>query len=84
MSDYKQKPGTGVLFANKNKQNEKHPSFKGTIALPDGTEYRISAWTKSGQKGEYLSLAIDQWDGNKSQGNTAPISGPSPTNNLPF
>ena len=84
MGDYKQKPGTGVLFTNKHKQNEKHPSFKGTIVLPDGTEFRISAWNKTSQNGDYISLAIDQWEGNKTAGGPVPSSGPSPTNNLPF
>ena len=84
MSDYKQKPGTGTLFPNKYKQNEKHPSFKGTFVTPDGTEYRISAWTKTGNAGEYFSVSIDQWDGNKTGSAPTTSSGPSPKNSLPF
>lgn len=53
---YEQKPNTGVLFTAE-KKSEKHPDLNGSLKLEDG-EYYISAWKKTGPKGEYLSLSV--------------------------
>jgi len=53
---YEQKPNTGVLFTAE-KKSEKHPDLNGSLKLEDG-DYYISAWKKTGQKGEYLSLSV--------------------------
>ena len=74
---FKHKPGTGTLFWNE-KSNEKQPDIKGTIVLPDGTEYRLSGWKKAGNRGEFFSMAIDTYNGGgSSQTSTS-------SNNLPF
>jgi len=51
------KDNSGNLFVNQKKQTEKHPDFQGTLKIGE-QEYYVSAWKKSGQKGEYLSLAV--------------------------
>jgi uncharacterized protein (DUF736 family) len=49
---------TGALFANKDRQTDKHPNARGTLNV-GGVEYWISAWTKTSKAGEkYQSLAI--------------------------
>lgn len=63
---FERKNGTGVLFINEKKTTEKHPNMTGTFLTPDGAEYQISAWTKEGKKGKYLSLSIQlprDWNG---------------------
>lgn len=73
MGDYKAKPGTGTLFNNE-KSNERQPDMRGKIITPDGKEYKISAWKKEGQKGEFLSLAIDTYNqGGDGSGNNLPF-----------
>jgi formylmethanofuran dehydrogenase subunit D len=53
---YEQKLNQGSLF-KADKKTDKHPDLTGTIKLNDG-DYFISAWKKTGQKGEYLSLSV--------------------------
>ena len=55
---FERKNGTGNLFINEKKSTDKHPNMIGTILTPDGIEYSVSAWTKEGKKGKYLSLSI--------------------------
>ena len=78
MSDYKHKNGTGSLFFNE-KKHDKQPDLRGTIVTPDGQEFKISAWKRAGNKGEYFSVAIDQYE--KQQTEPASSTG---GNNLPF
>jgi hypothetical protein len=59
MEKFKHKNGTGSLFANDKRTNEKQPVMKGTMVAPDGTEYRISAWERDGKSGKFFSLAIE-------------------------
>lgn len=55
---YQPKPGSGTLFDNTRKQTENHPDLTGSILLPDGKEYWLSAWKKQGRNGEFLSVSI--------------------------
>jgi hypothetical protein len=64
------------MFFNQ-KTNDKQPDIKGTIVLPDGQEYRISAWKKDGNKGEYYSLAVDTY-------NSGGITATTSSDGLPF
>jgi hypothetical protein len=51
MSNFQTKENSGVLFANDKKETEKHPNAKG-VALIDGTEYWVSAWTNRTKDGD--------------------------------
>jgi hypothetical protein len=55
---YELKPNSGNLFVNTYKKDDKHPDYKGSIRLPDGTLMNIAAWLKKGQKGEFYSLSL--------------------------
>lgn len=48
---------SGVLFKNDRKEKDTHPDYTGNVTI-DGTDYWISAWIKSGQKGKFMSLAF--------------------------
>jgi len=47
----------GVLFQNDRKQQQNHPDFKGSINV-GGVDYWLSAWNKSGDKGQFISLSV--------------------------
>ena len=49
----------GVLFNNDRKQNDKHPDKTGKLNI-GGVDYYISAWNKTGAKGEFLSLSVTE------------------------
>lgn len=55
------KDNTGTLFRNDKREKDSHPNAKGT-AIIDGVEYWISAWTKSGAKGNFQSLSFQRKD----------------------
>jgi uncharacterized protein (DUF736 family) len=57
MADY-DNTNRGVLFINDRKQSDKHPDYKGSINV-GGQEFWLSAWTKTGAKGEFISLSIE-------------------------
>ena len=65
---------TGRLTPNKYKQTEKQPDMKGAITLErsllkqllsetdeDGIVIRLSAWNRSGQYGDFISIAYDSY-----------------------
>ncbi len=57
MSEY-DNTNSGALFANADRKTDKHPNARGTLNV-DGTEYWISACTKTSKKGEkYQSLSV--------------------------
>jgi len=56
---FEQRPNTGVLFKNDRKEKDTHPDWKGTINV-NGVEHWFSAWTKQGQRGEFLSVSIGE------------------------
>jgi hypothetical protein len=56
-------PNSGILFRNDNRQNDRHPNYRGEIDItcPDcGNRYPawLSGWVKRGKRGKFLSLAI--------------------------
>ena len=56
---YEYREGQGSLFKN-DKQNERHPDFKGSIMIK-GVMYNISAWSRTSQNGrEYISLQAEE------------------------
>ena len=68
MSDeYKQRPNSGSMFINRDKQEDKHPDFTGRLLIgPDllelvqaGEELQISGWKKQTKGGQtFLSLSV--------------------------
>lgn len=62
MSEFKHKENTGSLFKNDKREKETSPNMKGSANI-DGKEYWMSAWTKDGQKGKFLSLSFQSKTG---------------------
>ena len=58
---YEQRNNSGSIFKNDRKERDNHPDRTGT-AMIDGVEYWISGWIKSGNKGQFLSLAFKRKD----------------------
>jgi hypothetical protein len=56
VADYEMK---GYLGKNKNRAHDRQPTHRGQCTI-DGVEYWISAWTKDGKDGKFLSLAFDK------------------------
>jgi hypothetical protein len=54
---YAPKDGSGALFKNDKKGNEKAPDYRGD-AMIGGTLHEIAGWIKQGTKGSYLSLSV--------------------------
>lgn len=59
----------GVLFQNKNKENENQPDMRGSFTDAEGREYWLAAWSNSHKKyGKYLSISAtpkDEADGSR-------------------
>lgn len=53
----------GTLSRNDRKTTDKHPDFKGKINI-DGKDYWLSGWTKSGNNGDFISLAAQPKESN--------------------
>lgn len=50
----------GVLFKNREKKQDNHPDYKGSINV-DGQDFWISAWLKESKKGEkFMSLSVSE------------------------
>lgn len=47
----------GILFKNDRKEKDTHPDMKGFLDV-GGVEYEIAAWSRTGQKGKFLSLSV--------------------------
>ena len=56
MSNY-DNTNRGVLFKNDRKEKDTQPNMKGSINV-EGVEYWVSAWTKDGQNGKFISLSL--------------------------
>jgi hypothetical protein len=57
MSDYQQRPNTGVLFRNERPQSDASPNYQGELNV-GGVTYSLAGWVKQGKRGKFLSLAI--------------------------
>jgi hypothetical protein len=56
---YEMRPGSGSLFKNDKRTEERHPNLKGKVMLPNGEVRWLSAWTKKTAAGDtWLSLSV--------------------------
>ena len=67
------RPGAFSLFKNDKKEKESQPDWKGSIKLPDGSEFWFDAWTKQGTKGEFISGKV----GNPKNSNGGAVNQPT-------
>jgi hypothetical protein len=57
---FEQNENTGVLFINKDKKSDKHPTLKGTINV-EGKTFEIAAWERESKNGViYHSLKVSE------------------------
>jgi len=56
---YEQRDMSGTLFPEQRKKSEKAPDWTGTVLI-NGETWRLAAWTKQGQRGEFLSLKVSE------------------------
>lgn len=63
---YEQKEGSGALFKNLDKDEERHADYKGDILI-NGQSYWLNAWLKKSKDGNktYLSISAKPKDPNK-------------------
>jgi hypothetical protein len=54
---FEQRELSGSLFKNDRREKDTHPNMTGT-ALINGVEYWVSAWTREGKSGKWISLAF--------------------------
>ena len=54
---YQIREGQGSLFANEDKETERHPDYTGNVRL-GGVLYRLAAWNRRAASGtEYLAIS---------------------------
>lgn len=62
MADFELRNGQGRLFRNRDKREDKHPDFKGSIKI-GGKEYKVAVWEKRTKSDEpWLSFQVDRRD----------------------
>lgn len=71
---YEAKPGQFSLFPNDRKANANQPDYKGDGKDLEANDVWVSAWLKSGSKGDFLSCSMQRKD---SQGTAPPSSTPT-------
>lgn len=64
---------SGTISKNKKKEKPNHPDITGQATI-EGIAYWISGWKKTGQNGDFYSLAFKRKDG---QGKTQMIDVPA-------
>ncbi len=48
----------GAIFRNKEKSEERHPDYRGSLNVA-GTDYWVSSWLKTSKAGEkYMSISV--------------------------
>lgn len=79
MAKFEHRNGSGTLFPNDYKEASNHPDYKGELKTPEGKVYEVAGWVKQGQKGDFISLNIQEPYVKKDNGNDIPDN-----NNFPF
>lgn len=54
---FEHKPGSGSLFRNDKKGNDRAPDYRG-VANIDGELFELAGWIKECSKGKFLSLSL--------------------------
>ena len=80
MSNYEQKPNTGVIFKNE-KKSDKAPEYRGKINV-DGKDYEISLWVKEGKNGKFFSAQVQEPYNKPSNSPSKPVE--NAADDLPF
>ena len=57
---YEQRNGTGSIFKNTYKTEEKHPDYRGIYKDDQGKEWSVALWVKEGAKGKFFSMALSE------------------------
>ena len=70
---YQHRDGTGALFRNDQKGNERAPRYRGELMI-NGTPYELAAWIKEGKRGTFFSLSAQVKDKRDAGSITARIS----------
>jgi len=52
--------GKGVLFVNEYKKHPKAPTHHGAINI-DGVQHKIAGWLRNTDRGQIMSIAIDNF-----------------------
>ena len=59
---YEPKPGDGALFQNEHRTADKHPNATGYVIahrnIRAGEKLRLASWTKSTDRGKFMSLKL--------------------------
>lgn len=58
---YQHRDGTGALFLNDQKGNQRAPRYRGELMI-NGIPYELAAWIKEGKKGLFFSLSAQVKD----------------------
>lgn len=53
---YEHRDGSGSLFKNDKKGNDKAPDYRGDLMI-GGTLYELATWIKEGKNGKFMSLS---------------------------
>jgi hypothetical protein len=70
---FQHKEGTGALFRNDQKGNERAPRYRGELMI-NGTPYELAAWLNEGARGTFFSLSAQVKDKRDASSSTPRIS----------
>jgi hypothetical protein len=57
---YELNPGSGNIFKNQYKKEDRHPDYKGQVRTPDGQVLDVALWIKDGKKGKFFSVSLQE------------------------
>ena len=80
---YEHKDNSGSIFPNEKREKDTHPHMTGSCVI-NGKQYWVSAWTKIGGPGKFLTLAFKPKDQKPEPKKEAPESDGMDFEELPF